>query len=63
VIAEVTGYEGAVRWDRSRPNGQPRQRLDTSRAAHLLAFHASIPLAEGLEDTVRWYERAVHRSD
>jgi GDP-L-fucose synthase len=63
VIAEVAGYEGAVRWDRSRPNGQPRRRLDTSRAAELLGFHASIPLAQGLEDTVRWYERAVHRSD
>jgi GDP-L-fucose synthase len=62
-IAEVAGYEGALRWDRSRPNGQPRRRLDTSRAADLLGFQARIPLAQGLEDTVRWYERAVHRSD
>jgi GDP-L-fucose synthase len=63
VIAEVAGYEGALRWDPSRPNGQPRRRLDTSRAADLLGFQARIPLAQGLEDTVRWYERAAHRSD
>jgi GDP-L-fucose synthase len=57
-IAQAAGYHGALRWDRSRPNGQPRRRLDTSRAAQRLGFKARIPLGQGIEDTVRWYERA-----
>ena len=59
-IAELTGFEGKLVWDTSKPNGQPRRALDTSRAKELFGFHASVPLKEGLERTVAWYrgERA-----
>jgi GDP-L-fucose synthase len=55
LVAEVTGYEGEIRWDSSKPNGQPRRALDTSRAAELFGFRARVPLREGLERTVAWY--------
>jgi len=54
-IADLTGFEGEIVWDGSMPNGQPRRRLDTSRAAELLDFHAGTPLREGLDRTIRWY--------
>jgi GDP-L-fucose synthase len=55
LIAELTGYEGGLVWDTSKPNGQPRRRLDTSRAEHLFGFRARTSLREGLERTVAWY--------
>jgi len=58
-IADVTGFEGEIRWDASMPNGQPRRSLDTSRARELFGFEARTPLREGLERTVAWYRSAV----
>ena len=55
LIRSITGYEGALRWDASRPDGQPRRALDTSRAALAFGFRARTPLAVGLERTVDWY--------
>ena len=55
LIRHATGYDGGVRWDTSKPDGQPRRALDTSRAAELLGFRARTPLAEGLKRTVDWY--------
>lgn len=55
LIKAITGYEGALVWDASRPDGQPRRALDTSRAALAFGFKARTPLPEGLERTVRWY--------
>jgi GDP-L-fucose synthase len=54
-IAELTGFEGEIVWDESMPNGQPRRRLDTERAAELLGFHAQTSLRDGLEKTIAWY--------
>jgi GDP-L-fucose synthase len=54
-VADVTGFEGRIVWDESMPNGQPRRRLDASRARELLGFEARTPLREGLERTVAWY--------
>jgi GDP-L-fucose synthase len=54
-IAELTGYEGELVWDASKPNGQPRRCLDTERAERLFGFRAATPLREGLERTVAWY--------
>jgi GDP-L-fucose synthase len=54
-IRAATGYEGTVVWDASKPNGQPRRKLDTRRAEELLGFHAGVPLREGIERTVSWY--------
>ncbi len=57
-IAELTGFEGEIVWDRSMPNGQPRRRLDTRRAEELLGFHAGTPLREGLAQDDRLVPRA-----
>ena len=55
LIAEVTGFDGEIEWDASRPNGQPRRKLDTERARALFGFEARTTLREGLEKTVAWY--------
>jgi GDP-L-fucose synthase len=57
LIARLTGFEGEVVWDTSRPDGQPRRRLDTSKAEKLFGFRATIPLEEGLRRTIDWYVR------
>ncbi len=55
LVAELTGFGGAIRWDTSRPNGQPRRQLDTTRARDLFGFEAQTPLREGVEQTIAWY--------
>ena len=55
VIREATGYDGEVAWDTSKPNGQPRRKLDTSRAAREFGFRAQTSLREGIDTTVEWY--------
>lgn len=55
-IAELTGFEGAIEWDASQPNGQPRRCLDTSRAKRLMGFQASTGFQDGLRKTIQWYE-------
>jgi GDP-L-fucose synthase len=59
LIADVTGFEGEIRWDTSMPNGQPRRSLDTTRARELFGFEARTPLREGLERTVAWYRNSA----
>jgi GDP-L-fucose synthase len=59
LVADVTGFEGEIRWDTSMPNGQPRRSLDTTSARELFGFEARTPLREGLERTVAWYRTAV----
>ncbi len=54
-IAELTDFNGEIRWDSSRPDGQPRRRLDTSRARKLFGFEAKTPFDEGLKATIDWY--------
>ncbi len=55
LIAEKVGFRGEVRFDPSKPDGQPRRCLDVTRARELLGFEARVSLAEGLEHTVGWY--------
>ena len=55
ITASAVGYQGDLIWDTSRPNGQPRRRLDVRRAEERFGFRAAIPLAEGLARTVAWY--------
>ena len=57
IVAELTGFEGEIVWDTSKPNGQPRRRLDVSKAAQLFGFRAQTTLREGLERTIAWYRR------
>lgn len=59
-IASIVGYAGEIRWDPSKPNGQPRRRLDVSRAVGALGFKSMVPLAAGLRETIDWY--AQHRA-
>lgn len=58
-IARLTGFEGELVWDTSKPDGQPRRCLDTSRATELLGFTASTPLEDGLRKTIEWYREQV----
>jgi GDP-L-fucose synthase len=62
LVAELTGFDGKLTWDPTKPNGQPRRRLDTSRARELFGFEAQTQLREGLERTIAWYRqsKAVH---
>lgn len=55
VIVELTRYQGDVRWDASKPDGQPRRALDTSRAAELFGFRAQTDFRKGLRRTIELY--------
>jgi len=55
LIAKLTGFRGDIVWDTSRPDGQPRRRLDTTRARDLFGFEARMPFEEGLRRTIAWY--------
>jgi GDP-L-fucose synthase len=55
-IARLTGFGGEVRWDTTKPDGQPRRMLDTSRARERFGFSARTDLEEGLRATIAWYE-------
>jgi GDP-L-fucose synthase len=55
LVGELTGFEGEIVWDTSKPNGQPRRKLDTTRAERLFGFRAHTTLREGLERTIGWY--------
>ena len=61
LVARCTGYAGKILWDRSRPNGQPRRCVDTSKAEGLFQFRAKTPFEQGLERTIRWYRTALNR--
>lgn len=55
LIAGKVGYQGQIVWDTSRPNGQPRRRLDVSRAKQKFGFEARFGFDEGLDKTITWY--------
>ena len=63
-IARLTGFNGTIRWDTSKPNGQPRRKLDTTRAREAFGFEAKTDFEDGLKRTIDWYanERAHGRS-
>ena len=56
LIAELAEFKGKIVWDRSKPDGQPRRALDTSRARERFGFKAQVGFADGLRRTVAWYE-------
>ena len=58
MIARLTGFKGQLIWDTSKPNGQPRRALDTSRAEHYFGFRAQMPFEEGLRRTIDWFREA-----
>jgi len=59
-IAKVVGFEGEVRWDTSKPNGQPRRKLDVSRAQTRFGFESQILFEDGLRRTLAWYRSTLH---
>jgi len=56
-IVALTGSEGEIRWDSTKPDGQPRRCLDTSRAKEYFGFEAKTPFEEGLKATIEWYRK------
>jgi GDP-L-fucose synthase len=55
IVVKLVGYEGEVRWDTSKPDGQPRRGVDATRARDLFGFVAGTPFDEGLRLTLEWY--------
>jgi len=53
---QVTRFNGEIRWQSDKPDGQPRRRLDVSRAFDKFQFQSEVSLEEGLRGTVDWYE-------
>jgi len=56
LITKLTRFEGEIRWQSDKPDGQPRRQLDTSRAFECFGFKAQTPLETGLRKTIDWYE-------
>jgi GDP-L-fucose synthase len=56
IIMEEVGYQGRIRWDTSKPNGQPRRQLDVSRAERDFGFRAHTSFRDGLRETIAWYK-------
>jgi len=56
LVAEATGFSGSIVWDTTKPNGQPRRQLDVSRAREQFGFEAETSFADGLAQTVAWFE-------
>lgn len=61
LIARATGFAGEVVWDRTKPDGQPRRRLDVSRAEKEFGFRAGTSLEQGIRETLDWYSRVLLR--
>jgi len=57
LIAKLTDFEGNIAWDTSKPNGQPRRVLDTTRAFEFFGFRARTNLEDGLRETIEWYRQ------
>lgn len=62
MVAELSGYRGEIRWDATKPDGQPRRCLDTSRAKQAFGFEATMPLRDGLIETIAWYRSMGSRT-
>jgi GDP-L-fucose synthase len=56
LIAELTGFKGEVVFDHTKPDGQPRRKLNVERAEKEFGFRSSTPLRQGLVETIRWYQ-------
>lgn len=63
LISELAGFKGETVWDKTRPDGQPRRCLDTSRAEREFGFVAKTDLPTGLKKTIEWYKRQPERTN
>ncbi len=59
LIAQLTGFEGRIRWDEHRPDGQPARQLDVTRARKLFGYTATKSFEEGLRETIDWYREQM----
>ena len=59
LIAKTTGFKGRITWDKSKPDGQPRRRLDTSRAEREFGFKAKMDFEKGLKRMIEWYKNII----
>lgn len=57
IIAKQTGFTGEIKWDTSKPNGQPRRKLDVSRAKKEFGFESKVTFEDGLRATIDWYNK------
>ncbi|PYV41809.1 MAG: GDP-fucose synthetase [Acidobacteria bacterium] len=63
LIAGLTGYQGNIRWNTTKPDGQPRRCLDSTKAAKEFGFKAKIGLEEGLKRTIEWYRQQTANTE
>jgi GDP-L-fucose synthase len=59
LVGGMMGYDGEFEWDESRPNGQPRRRLDVARAKERLGFEAGVPIVDGVQRTIDWWKNEM----
>jgi GDP-L-fucose synthase len=62
IIAELCQFDGEILWDTTKPNGQPRRQLETTRAEKRFGFKANTGLVKGLERTIAWYKNSLSLS-
>ena len=62
-VRTAVGFEGVIEWDRSKPNGQPRRKLDHSRAKERFGFRAETSFEDGLRETISWYRSHAAASE
>lgn len=60
IIADLSGFSGQIVWDKSKPDGQPKRMLDTSKALREFGFTAKTDIKTGLAKTIEWYEKSRH---
>jgi GDP-L-fucose synthase len=63
LVSRLTGFDGELVWDTTKPNGQPRRVLDTSRAEKYFGFRAQTPFEDGLRRTIEWYREYRGRAE
>lgn len=61
LIAKIIEFKGEIVWDESKPDGQPRRKLDTTRAEKEFGFKARMDFEEGLKKTINWYKFKINR--
>jgi len=63
LIALIMKFKGEIRWDSTKPDGQPKRRLDVSKAKEEFGFEAKVGLKQGLEKTIKWYVDNINKGD
>ena len=59
LISKITGFKGQIKWDKSKPNGQPRRKVSNKLAGEKLGFKAETTLEEGLQKTIEWFQKHI----